>query len=98
MFRGIKLDQNEINGYQIGSTINLLGYTSTSMCSKTALSFAFYDCKDHYAPVLFEILIKGGSGAFKLTKGFSAFPNENEVLLQDGFTYKVTDITEQIDP
>ena len=31
LFRGVRLAQEEVDSYEQGSTINLLGYTSTSM-------------------------------------------------------------------
>ena len=44
LFRGVKLTQLEVNGFEVGSKINLLGYTSTSMKFKTAFKFASKQC------------------------------------------------------
>ena len=41
LFRGLKLFPSEVTQYKKGSTINLLGYTSTSKDFKTALHFSF---------------------------------------------------------
>lgn len=41
LFRGVKLFEDEIDQYKVGSTINLLGYTSTSREFSTALTFSF---------------------------------------------------------
>ena len=46
--------------------------------------------KDDKVPVVFKIEFKGSSGIFELTQGYSAFPGEQEVLVQDGFNYSVT--------
>ena len=45
-------------------------------------------------PVVFEIVFEGTSGLFQLSEGYSAFPEEDEVLLQDGLQYSVIKITE----
>ena len=94
LFRGVKLAVAEVDQFQEGSTTNLLGYTSTSMDISTALEFALMYLKDDQTPVLFEITFKGSSGLFQLTQGFTAFPEENEVLVQDGLTYRVTENSE----
>ena len=39
--------------------------------------------------MIFDIEFKGNCGLFELTKGFSAYPAEGEILLQDGLKYKV---------
>ena len=61
VFRGLKLTQDEIEQrYQVGSSINLKGFTSTSINKKVALNFAFSDVVGENVvieklPVLIEI-------------------------------------------
>ena len=74
----------------------MLGYTSTSKLFNTALKFAFDDLKEDKFPVVFEIVFKGYSGLFELINGYTAYPEEQEVLVQDGLTYQVIDNTEQV--
>ena len=50
--------------------------------------------KEDQTAVVFEISFKGSSGLFQLTQGFTAYPEENEVLVQDGLTYRVTENSE----
>ena len=88
------MDAFEVYQYEEGSTTNLLGYTSTSKDISTAIRFAFMELKEDQTPVVFEICFKGSYGLFQLTQGFTAYPGENEVLVQDGLTYRVTEISE----
>ena len=48
--------------------------------------------------MVFKILFKGNSGIFELTPGYSAYPCEQEVLVQDGLTYLITANTERVHP
>ena len=76
--------------YVVGSKIHLMGYTSTSLNQQVAIEFALGEKPDGSmpddgkVPVVFEIDFKGQKGLFEMTDGFSAYPNEGEVLLQDG--------------
>ena len=89
VFRGLKLTQDEIEQrYQVGSSINLKGFTSTSINKKVALNFAFSEVTNEMdvvekLPVLIEIQIKGSNQFFSVM-GLSAYPQEDEFLLQDG--------------
>ena len=98
LFRGVKLTHVEAESYEEGSTVNLLGYVSTSKSYDTALQFAFNDLKTDRTPVVFQILFRGSTGLFQLTSDFTAYPEEEEVLVQDGLTYKVTENSEQVHP
>ena len=69
--------------------MNLLGYTSTSKDICKAKSFAFSNCNGDKVPIVLEITFKGCSGLFELTKGYSAYADEEEVLIQDGLSYRV---------
>ena len=89
MYRGIKLNACEVADYAPGSKIQLPGYTSTSKQFEIAHTFAFNKLKDHEVPVIFEIIFNGNSGLFELTQEFSAYPEECEVLLQDGLEYRI---------
>ena len=40
-------------------------------------------------PVIFEIDFKGQNGLFELTREYTAFPGEDEILIQDGLKYTV---------
>ena len=71
----------EADGFQIGSLINLRGYTSTSKQFETALTFAMEGCEDQSVPVVFEILFLKTTGFFELTSEYSAYPEEQEVLV-----------------
>ena len=48
-------------------------------------------------PVVLEIHFNSSSGLFQLTRGFTAFPGEDEFLVQDGLEYLVVDNREVID-
>ena len=49
-----------------------------------ALHFAVSNASETELPVVFEIIFKGPIGLFDLTDEFTAFPEEQEVLIQDG--------------
>ena len=78
-----------MDDYIVGQSVHLPGYTSTSKDMSQALNFAFDYLKDDQIPVILEITFKGNSGLFELTEGYSAYPEENEILLQDGLKYKI---------
>ena len=70
--------------------MNLTGYTSTSKLLYSALYFAnFGNNEDQQIPVVFEIMFKKNTGFFEMTEEFTAYPEEGEVLLQDGLEYSV---------
>lgn len=94
LYRGLKMTQDEIETYNVGKKINLTGYTSTSKDFKTALEFSMCGASEFYLPVIFEIQFLSDNGLFELTSGFSAYPNEGEVLVQDGLEYLVVDNSE----
>ena len=75
------MDPVEADQYEIGSTMNLLGYTSTSKDFDTALNFSFQDLKSDKVPVVFKIEFRGSQGLFQLTHGCTAYPEEQEVLV-----------------
>ena len=89
LYRGIKMQAAEVEGYDEGALIQLTGYTSTSKQFATALQFAFAECMPGQVPVVFEIIFKGKSGMIELDDDITAYPGEQEVLLQDGLQYKV---------
>lgn len=92
LYRGLKMNQYDAEAYRAGMDTNLIGYTSTSKLLSQALAFAIHESEDdERMPVVFEILFKGSQGLFELTSGFSAYPDEHEVLVQDGLKYRVTD-------
>ena len=98
LYRGVKLTEVELEQYNQGYRTNLLGYTSTSLDFKIALKFCFKRLDNQRVPVVFEISFKGSNGLFQLTDDFSAYPDELEVLVQDGLTYRVTDNLELAHP
>ena len=71
-----------------------MGYTSTSKDFNVAKKFALQDLRDDQIPVIFEIEFKGQTGLFELTPDYTAYPGENEVLVQDGLQYLIMDNTE----
>ena len=78
-----------VEGYKPSGTVNLVGYTSTSKDKQTALNFAFTNYSDESTPVVFEIEFHGKKGLFEMTDDYTAYPGENEVLIQDGLKYQV---------
>ena len=81
LFRGLKLKLTLVDIYIPGMKINLQGYTSTSKRLGCALDFALEGLKDDQVAVVFVIIFKGGKGLFELTEGFTAYPDEDEVLV-----------------
>ena len=82
---------NEVDNYEPGTKIHLQGFTSTSKRFGSVLKFALKELKDDQVPVVFEIYFKSKKGFFELTDEFTAFPGENEVLIQDGLEYLIID-------
>jgi len=98
-YRGLQLSQDVIDKkYDVGKTINLLGFTSSTLNRENALRFTFnnFDLeRDDYdmVPVLFVIEFTGRQQYFFLNQeDVSAYHRENEVLLQDGIQYKIIKI------
>ena len=75
--------------------INLTGYTSTSKDIEVAVRFALNDLTEDKLAVIFVLDFKSQKGLFEMSKGYTAFPGEDEVLVQDGLQYLITK-TEQI--
>ena len=61
-----------------------MGYTITSREFTQALKFATVDDEEGKIPVIFEINFTGRIGLFELTDEYTAYPKEDEVLIQDG--------------
>ena len=78
------MTSEEADEYLVGNLINLTGYTSTSKNFGTALKFAKKGCQGPQIPVVFLISFHQSSGFFELTPEYSAYPTEQEVLVQDG--------------
>ena len=87
LYRGLKLTQEEVDVYVPGQTTHLMGYTSTSEEMQVAMDFATQGRDDGRVPLVFEIEFRGSAGLFKLSEGYSAYPNEAEILIQDGLQY-----------
>ena len=85
----------EADGYQVGSLVNLTGYTSTTKKFSNALGFATEDCEEWQTPVILEINFLKPTGFFELTPQYSAYPSEQEILVQDGLQYLITSNTEE---
>ena len=84
----------QVDSYKLGSKIHLLGYTSTSLKAYEAKKFAVSDKDDGKVAVVFVIEFRGQKGLFEMTRDYTAYPDEGEVLLQDGLQYLITDKTE----
>ena len=79
----------------MGSLVNLTGYTSTSKDFRTALGFAIEGDLDTDIPVVLEISFFETTGFVELKADYSAYPYEQEVLVQDGLQYLITANTEE---
>ena len=84
------MDPLEVEAYQVGGLVNLTGYTSTSKLLQTAINFALQECEYPQVPVILEIHFKKNTGFFEMTSEYSAYPEEEEVLVQDGLQYLIT--------
>ena len=69
------------NTYTEGNKVHLLGYTSTTRDVSQAVAFALQNPKPGKVPVLLDILFQTNRGLFELSQGYSAFPEEKEILL-----------------
>ena len=83
-----------------GKHVNLQGFTSTSQLKEKALSFALFDItapeNKGKVSVLFQISFKGNQQFFSLnSRDYSAYPHEEEILIQEGIKFKVIDIVEK---
>ena len=61
-----------------------------------ALSFSLQEVKQGQASIVYEIEFQGTHGLFEMSKGYSSFEEEQEVLVQDGLEYEITEITNKI--
>ena len=72
-----------------------MGYTSTSLDPAIAAKFSASESEqaapNGKVPVLFKIEFHGSKGLFEMTEGYSQYSYEQEILVQDGLQYLVTD-------
>ena len=91
------MSEEDIKTFKKDQIIPLIGYTSTSKHLALALKFAFSPLdsdSNNLQPVIFKIKFRGNSGLFELDDELTAYPGENEVLLQDGLKYRVLRVTD----
>ena len=75
----------------------MTGYVSTSMSIDVAREFALYEIPDDKLPVIYDIRFTGDEGLFNMSDSrFTAF-EEDEVLIQDGFEYKIDKVEKRFD-
>jgi hypothetical protein len=91
LYRGFSLKEEDIkNHYEVGKDTNLLGFTSTTLKRSIAINFAIPSSDliievPEKTPILLVIEFTGKQQYFFLNSGaYSAYPDEQEVLLQDG--------------
>ena len=77
--------------FKKGEKLTLQGYTSTSRDINVALKFAFTDCRETETPIVYKIHFETYKFHFDLNQ-LSAYPEEEEVLIQDGLAYAITKI------
>lgn len=107
VYRGYQVDKEEFEAkYKVGSSIHFQGFTSTTRNKDVALKYAadgYQEDKNHthLYLVLAVLKMRGNQQLFSLnTAELSAFPEEKEILLQDGVEYQVTScqtITETVE-
>ena len=84
------MKKGQLNSYPINNKVHLTGYTSTSTDFEIAKKFALYNLGADEIPVIFSINFKGSQGLFQMSKEYTAYPEENEILVQDGLEYLIT--------
>ena len=95
IYRGLQLPSEEIARYEIGKLLNLRGYTSATTTRSVAIGFAVDKLQADLCPVLYNIKFTGDEGLFYMSdENYSAFKDEDEILIQDGFDYRINSITE----
>ena len=100
-------DYKNINNYNKGIQVNqfgkdkkrliLNGLVSTTLKKEQAFKFVFKGLSKDDVPVLYQInnLRKDGRCYFKLdSEEYSLFPNEQEVLLSNGSSFEIIEISE----
>ena len=85
--------------FKLGKSVNLLGFTSTSLSKNKALEFATQGINlssvAQKVAILLEITIRGSNQYFALNSDeYSSYSYEEEVLLQEGIKYRVHAIDE----
>ena len=95
VYRGLQTSQEELGRqFKLGDTVNLLGFTSTSLSMERALGFATQgiglSSGAEKVAILLEITVRGAKQFFFLNSAeYSSYPYEQEVLLQEGIKYRV---------
>ena len=91
---------DEIDTYKnnVGKKLNLTRYTSTSKSKDVAIQFATKDASDQKVPLIFcYFLAKGSKSGHKFLMNsalYSAYPEEEELLLDDGHEFTVRKVEE----
>ena len=81
-----KIQKNKDGRFTSGHT-TLTGFISTSMKRSSAQKFAWANETTGHEATIFEIMWKKNNNYYLMD--MSAFPEEKEVLLQDGSKYEV---------
>lgn len=101
VYRGLTLDTKQLGQVKkmLGDHVNVRGYTSTSLREEVAVEFAMkYKDPDRH-PVLYCINLRDGTmggHCFLLNERcYTAYPEEEELLLDDGLPFKVLTVYEK---
>ena len=102
LYRGTGLKPEQLKEYQdkAGKTewqekVAITGYISTSLDKLAAEQFTWSNQTTGHEATLFQIMWKSKYGYYVMN--MSAFPEEKEILLQDGSTFYVVSVEKTVD-
>ena len=111
-FRGVKRTTTQIMRYEVGKILDIKGFCSTLLNVDQAIQAALeledeqeneqllmlIEKEGPLQPVIFQIAFTDVWAHFELNSDvYSSFPDEQEILLQDGMGCKITEIYTQKD-
>ena len=97
VYRGLQISKSELETKFVPEkTVNLLGFTSTSLDITQAKKFALEQLKSDKMAVILKIDFTGSNQYFMIdSPEYSSYPQEQEVILQEGVKYLVNRVYQE---
>ena len=96
LYRGVKLSSDQVEEMKsfVGKSLHLRGFMSVTRNKDTALDFLNENPGPGEYKALIEMKYRStGFMHFRMTNDYTLFPEEQEILLQDGAYFKVKEVS-----